>query len=651
MTKEHSDKSTSSNDIRINKKRILLFVSTLFSYLAFRVIVEVGNVNPIYLLIGVLILDQFLSPEDAIDRILVVTASLFGLLPVLGWFHKADVISPIEIVAAIWFVSGCINATSRKNFKPTNTLLPVAIGVSSMYLWWRPISDGSPTAVLSRILPGWDNSSHFNFFFSNLINRQYLIRIHQIGGDFRLVGHEYPTGIHYLWSLFFSHERALLLNSPSRAVPVYAISVTITLVVAVGIGAIAIARLGSNSYQKLVLGFVGTGLSIGLIGIGPLSQTIPAGFANMPAVVVGLLLVLSVGVKPISNKWMNLIALTGGTLSVLYNWYPMVVLLIPILIYAVVKFIREERWFVSLGLISAIAVSGILPIAQSLSLGISHLSEPGGITPFPIGIGLIIIFSSCGCGVYLLLVSRKYLEGFTLVIPTIFLVVLGTYIRMTTNEYPYYFQKAFLIGSVTTSFAVVMVLSIHLVFTSNASPQHGRKQSTAIVLCAILIALALVNITGYAGPDREKFAKDAIALGVKSRNDLVHQSWQFQPSVDILLKTAEKVSQEPLDIKSCYTLFIPDRLGAIGEAMPTGWKDLLINVWFHGLTNSYTVEAFNNSYAIPMASSALSNEEHLPVVIDSAYPLETVCPVSSSRVIAKLRGFNAKWRTLEIQTG
>lgn len=631
-------------------QRLLVAGVLLTTYVLARLVVQNDIVHPFVLLLGVMIIDQFAAGEDALDRLLVVAAAIFGFLPVLGWIHKADAIGPIEMVISIWFTSSCIRLVARRDWRPRITLLPAVFSAGLTYWWWRPVSIGTPAAVLSRILTQWDNSTHFLFFYTNLVNRQYLIRTTALEGVHKTIGRDYPSGIHYVWSLFATSHRTLLTANPSRAVPVFAHSVTLTLAVSVGITTVAIARIAPARRQKLIFGIIATGVSIGLISFGPLSQTVSSGFANLPAVVIGALVVVSLGIKPLQNKWLQLIAISGGTFSVLYNWYPVVLFLIPLLVATLVKVVRSERWYVTSGLVLLVICAGGLPVLQTFTLGISHLAVGGGINSFPKELGLVILLSAFTFGIYLSASKRYVMTGITLMLPFALNLALAICLRIATGEYPYYFEKFFLITSVITGLLLVIAILSLQVSSDKEIDTSTFLNSRASIGIACLLAICLANVSGYVGPDRTVFAKDSLATGVTSRNEIVSRSWNYEPTMNLLLRTADELSSEPLTKKSCYTLFIPDRIGAKGDGEQLPWKELLVNVWFHGLTNSYTIEAYNNSYSAPQVTPFLANEDGLVVAIDASFPKDTVCPVSSSKVSSGLKRLNPRWRTLAIQT-
>jgi len=631
--------------------RLLLVVAVLLvTYILSRLLVQNDVVHPFVLLLVVLVVDQIFCSDKSLDRLVVVIASLVGLLPVLGWIHQADVVSPIELIASIWFVSIGLTIFHNGVRRPNFSLVPAAFSSGLTYWWWSPVSNGMPVEVLSRILPQWDNSSHFMFFYLDLINREYLIRTPQLPGDMRMIGNEYPTGIHYVWSLFASSHRAALNAIPANAIPVFAQSVTLTLAISVGVAVIALLRIGKSTSQKFSYGLVAAGLSLGLIGYGPLSQTISNGFANLPAVVMGVFIVSSVALRPLPNKYLQWYVLLSGTFAILYNWYPIVLLLLPVLVSSAYKMIRRERWCFSLGVISMALIGGLPPVLQTFSLGISHLSVPGGITSFPKPLGIIILLVSCAFGIYLMTQRSQIVIGLSLLFPFLFNMGLAIFLRLTTGEYPYYFQKFFLIVCITTTFLLVMAVGLQLIEREDVASKTSRLNLTTSTFISLVLALALANISGYVGPDRSKFAADSLAPGVATRNEIAYRKWNYEPTIELILKTAQAVNHEQIRLKSCYTLFIPDRIGATGKAELLPWKELLGNVWFHGLTNSYTVEAYNNSYSAPQVTPFLSNEDGLVVAIDASFPKGTVCPVSTSKVTSGLKRLNPQWRTLAIQT-
>lgn len=633
----------------LRSKRGAFFVGTAVALYVFgRMVVELLGVNSLYVVLAAVLFDQMLSGEKAADRLITLVAALLGILPVLGWLHGADVLAPIELTVAIWFTAGISQQTFLKIERTSFSLIPAVFGSALTFMWWRPISRGTPASVLARILPQWDNSAHFLFFLNNLINRKYLPMVSSSTGLLRLEGREYPTGIHYVWSLFVSQHRNSFVQRPSQSIPTYALCVAVTLAVAVGVATISTSRLTRNHRDSISVSFVACGLSLGLICVGPLSQAISAGFANMPAVVIGVLLVITVGIRPIKSDISHWIVLLGGSFCILYNWYPLILLVLPILISQWVSILRRKGWLSALSVLIVGIAGGLPPIVQTLSLGLGHLAIPGGITPFPKQLGVSIALSALGIGVLLVGVKGSRDLGVTLLMPSAILVALGTYLRMSTGDYPYYFQKTFLLVSVTTGVVIFMTV-VHLWGPKSGNTKTLSETSRTIVF-TVIVGLALANVTGYVGPDRQKFAPESTASGLTSRNDILHSNWEYAPTMQILINSAEDVMGQTLAQRSCNTLFIPNRIGASGEAGSLGWKDLLVNVWFHVLSSSYTRQAQMNSYATPAVSESLKDEGGMAAAIAASFGPDEVCPMSTSHVNQDLRQNNPAWRTVDIRS-
>lgn len=631
---------------RVNHRSLALVI---VAYAVFVGAAQILHVNPVYALLVALFIDVCVSSDRATEHTLVALAALLGLVPVLGWIHGADVLHPLEMLAACWIAAAVTSPNSDLRFSPDPAVLPALASAAVAFSWWRTISLGTVGDVLARLFPRWDNASHFNLYYSNLIDRQYLAVSKRLPGTLVMAGREYPSGVHYVWSLFSSSRRGLYMSNPGMAVQAFSWSVTLTLAVAAGIATLAVGRMGRSRTQRLLFGIVGAGLATGLISFGPLSQSISDGFSNIPAVVMGLLFVLSVGIRPLSNRVMQWTVVLGGVFCVLYNWYPLVILVAPVIWRETASLLRERNWrFLSIVSVAGI-VGGLPPVIQTLSLGISHLSVSGGMTPFPRAVGVSISLGSAGWGLILMSAHGRRHVGALLALPALTLTSLGMYLRITTDEYPYYFQKAFLLISVVTGILVLMALADGLRGEMFLLRPAGLGNAFALFLGVIVLAFGAANVSGYIGPDGPHFAPEASAVGRTYRDGADNSNWEYRPTIDVLLHAASQLQGLPLTEKSCYSLFIPNRLGARGDAAAVGWKDLLANLWFHGLSHSYTHQAHLNTYAIPVASETLRDEPSLPSVISSNFDPALLCPVSTASVVSALRTSNPAWRTLTLR--
>ena len=631
---------------RVNHRSLALVI---VAYAVFVGAAQVLHVNPVYALLVAFFIDVCVSSERATEHTLVALAALLGLVPVLGWIHGADVLHPLEMLAACWIAVAFTSSNSVRKFSPDPAVFPALASGAIAFSWWRTISLGTAGDVLARLFPRWDNASHFNFYYSNLVDRQYLAVTKRLPGTLVMDGREYPSGVHYLWSLFSSSRRGLYMSNPGMAVQAFSWSVTVTLAAAAGIAALVVGRMGRSRTQRLLFGIVGAGLATGLISFGPLSQSISDGFSNIPAVVIGLLFVLSVGVRPLPSRAMQWTVVLSGVFCVLYNWYPLVILVAPVIWREMASLLRERKWrFLSVVSMAGI-VGGLPPVIQTLSLGISHLSVSGGISPFPKAVGVSISLGSAGWGLILVSARGRRHVGALLTLPALMLMTLGVYLRITTDEYPYYFQKAFLLISVVTGILLLMVAADGFRGDMFMLRPAGLGNTIALFLGVIVLAFGMANVSGYIGPDRPHFAPEASAVGRTYRDGADNSKWEYRPTIDVLLQAASQLHGRPLTEKSCYSLFIPNRLGARGDVAAVGWKDLLANLWFHGLSHSYTRQAQSNTYAIPVASETLRDEPGLPSVISSNFDPASLCPVSTASVVSALRMSNPAWRTLTLK--
>ena len=154
----------------------LMVIAHVGAVVLFNALFATGAVNPFAALVFIAVFDLVVNGRRGVDRILLASVTVFGVLPVFGWVRLPDFLEPLSIVAGIWLVqslSGTRNEWKRAPFDALVAFPPV-VGAVMTYRWWCGISKGSPTHVLERLLPIWDHSAHFNFFLMNLSKGTYI---------------------------------------------------------------------------------------------------------------------------------------------------------------------------------------------------------------------------------------------------------------------------------------------------------------------------------------------------------------------------------------------------------------------------------------------------------------------------------------------
>ena len=79
------------------------------------------------------------------------------------------------------------------------------------------------------------------------------------------------------------------------------------------------------------------------------------------------------------------------------------------------------------------------------------------------------------------------------------------------------------------------------------------------------------------------------------------------------------------------------------------WSLTLYNVWFHGLTGSYTFQAKEQAYMTPHVASAAGNENDLVSAIEKTFDPSSVCIYTSRPVTDELRRRSDRWQLKSLE--
>ena len=134
-----------------------------------------------------------------------------------------------------------------------------------------------------------------------------------------------------------------------------------------------------------------------------------------------------------------------------------------------------------------------------------------------------------------------------------------------------------------------------------------------------------------------------------TRNDITKGDTNFAPTAELVIRKIKEVRALPIEERSCLTMIIPLRLGAKPDSPIGTWQLTLTNVWFHGLTESYTFQAKEQAYMTPNVASALGSETDLLDAIVKTYDPQSNCIYSSDFIVDRLPLFGPKWRTKSLE--
>ena len=311
----------------------------------------ISSINLFWIVLGTFCIAIFFEVGEAIEDFLLMVAVTLGVLPALGWFSFFDSFNSLKVLVSIYLVKVYSRRRDlgRSSYQDAISLIPVGLIGVGTYAWWAGFAKGTPTTVLERLLPIWDLSSHFNFFYSALSNGVHLPALTaQLHSPWS--GHQYPAGIHYVWAAFARSDRNKVLSHPEAAIPIFANSVVVTLAISVSLLALCGWRISNQNWTRFAFATVSAGLACSLVSLGPLSQTISTGFANIPAVVIPLAILISTYFRPLRNSTYQLVVVSSCLSAIAFNWYPALLLVAPLVLHQVVVMIRNNHrvkalWF------------------------------------------------------------------------------------------------------------------------------------------------------------------------------------------------------------------------------------------------------------------------------------------------------------------
>ena len=616
-------------------------------------VVQGLGVHPFVLLLSLAIAELLLSDNRAIDRILVAVATVVGMVPVFGWFAMPVLLDPLSLVIGVWVVR-LIEERSRPTLQKmwkSVVVLPAVMAAALNFQWWCGISKGRPAVVLERLIPIWDLSAHFNFFLTCLLKKTYIIATPKPAPGLWWEGTEYPAGIHYVWSRFAETHREAVIKSTERAIPIFANSIVVTVSVAILVIGLAAVRMASTAHRKFGYGCIGSGMAVALLTFGPMSQTVYAGFANMAAVVISLAIFVTFLFRGHTSIVVQAWVLGCSISGVAYNWYPIVLLLVPASVLFMIRLWRDNSWKSAVFFGVLVSVCAGPAVIQTFSLGVKHLELPGGVQTFPNG--LLAVFLLASFGLSLMCWSRAELRPLALlgVMPLIVELAIGIRLRFVTGSYPYYFHKASLFIGSAAALTVILggLFLVERVMTVVSVQNQSTRTQLGFIGALFVIGFSLTHTFGYWGIDYPALSGGSTAVGVLARNDITNGDTNFSPSAELVIKKIREVRALPIKEKSCLTMIIPSWLGAKPNSPIGDWQLTLTNVWFHGLTESYTFQAKEQAYMTPNVAPALGDETELVKAIVKTFDPGSNCIYSTEFVIRKLHALGPQWRTKSLE--
>src|ERR1700688_3481053 len=297
-------------------------------------------VGPVAVILGAGCLVFVPGPSRLSDRFIVFFSLGFGWLPLLGWIPGigSKVVLPGILLAIGAGVASAhrvrvrrVRATSRS--VPTTTeIVALAIGAVATLWWALPFSNLSLTGRLNFLFNGWDNSTHFSMFRSNIqLGSFVLLRRHAIGGGTRL-GWDYPQGMHQAWAQFVRLWSPHPPTNPHWLLDAYSALLVLTAGVIIMLGCMNIARL---CRRDLWVALPAMAILVQVYAFGRLWPF--NGYPNFGLAVAATAVAATLLMRPTLSPTLTFFAVSGFALVAAYNWYPLLALAAPAAVVAAVR--------------------------------------------------------------------------------------------------------------------------------------------------------------------------------------------------------------------------------------------------------------------------------------------------------------------------
>lgn len=633
---------------------VAVFVSVQVSAVA-------GVVDPLWWVLGVGAGLVVLDRRDVSTPLLVLVGMLLGLVPVTGFLGLPPSLSSLGAVLGV-FVGVKVATMARGGVEAgwggLLVVSPAITGGAFTNWWWSDLFKGSKADVLTRLMTQWDLSTHFLFFSSIVRDGKYLALSSPPADGYTWEGREYPAGIHYVWAQF-----ALLLRDADQIdrsvlIPFFARSIVVTGALAVGVMSLGFARLGRTTLTKFWGALIGASLGIALFCAGPLSATFWAGFANIPAVAIGVSLLVSFLLKPHHESRTQYWVLTLGIWVLTYNWFPTVALFLPALVVLFWKAAIAGPKMRVASQIAICVVGALPPIAFALSLGVDHLQGAGSVDEFPSS----LLFSGSAIALGLALFRKdKFGTNIALLLatPALLLYLLGRYLMDNVGQLSYYFDK---FGLFVGTYLVLLLGGLLFLSQEHLDSRYSSLSNRLRRTFGIAaVSIGASQILGYWGPELNGLSVQT--SGPDRRIEIQERTTKlsdFAPLSKIIIRESARNKNRSFLEKSCLVLVLPREVAT--DAAPTeelvfGPTDpqnamTLANVWFRALSDTAVKESWSYNYELNFAER-LDTRSIVTGLNDLASDFgrnKDFCILSTEVITEALTRSPYAWRTVVVES-
>lgn len=602
-------------------------------------------VGPVALVVGALAILLFPGPRRLADRLLATAAVVVGWFPLLGWIPgigtRVDV-PGILLALAVGVVAGD-RFRRRRDGRPraratvaTVDLLALVVAQAATAWWALPLARYDLVHRLGLLVTAWDHSAHLHFLRSNLHLGSFITSRPVAASGERFFGADYPQGIHQAWAQWARLWDPTPALDPRTMLHLYAVMVVVTTGIAVAIACLGIVRLFRRDATAAFAPMMAV-VQVGAIGL--LSIAVWWGFPNFGIAVAAVATAPALLLRPWRGPRLTFLVVSGLVLVGAYNWYPIAVIGAAPLVVAAVRLWRQasrpwERPAAFLAC-SVTTVAVAAPVYMTLHLGTDLALARGGIPAVP---RWLVLASTAALSAAAVL--RRATTGERAVsaavcslglVGIMAVVAVVAYQVASEGQVMYYGEK------LATGVAAACLIALTLLVAEWVA--RHRRSSTAV---AVLASIAVLQLTGYVGPQWRRLAAEQAASGFRA-----HEEWMTSPrrkgeELVRMLATAEALQVERAapgaDARWCYIDI--DR----AEPMPT-----LADTWVAALVGDLDVARVRLAAALdPLHQPHVVSPHIAADVLTTIYP--TIARADLRLVVShalgtELVGRGAPWRT------
>lgn len=506
------------------------------------------------------------GPRRLSVRSLVAFALAFGWLPLLGWIPSFGTVVDVPgLTLALLVAITCSfqirnwrSRSQRLTSIDASEGIGLALGTVAALWWALPFSRLPLARQLAFLMRGWDNSTHFQMFRSNLRLGSFITAQRTAPGGGLRLDWDYPQGMHQafaqlvrLWSI---HPP---LNNDAWLLHAYTTMLFVTAGFTIVSLSMCIARVSNG---RALVAVPGMAIVLALFAFGPfqLLNGYPNFDLGVAAAAVGIVSVL----PPRQPPRLQFVLAAGMLLVDVYAWYPLALFVVPAAAAATIRLWRSSRsparWVV-LTVIVAIASASAVPALGFAHRGVRTLSLAGGGIQAAWGRLVIILAALALLLCYRHLRGAERTSGLVLASPVLLggpaMILLIAYELVTQRNVigqhvvGYYGQK-FGLGLLGVALLVLTCLTAHIL---GGRLPLARLSSVARSALVAIAFVGLLQIFGYVGPLAQSLQGLETSPGL-TFHDQLSRSSLFEPqAAQLLAVTRELRARHSISLTDAYS--------------------------------------------------------------------------------------------------